>query len=68
MDGSIFDYWQAIVGLIAIVGVWIAWRQFRSGKKLTENNIRNGHRNKQQGGSGKTSNTIEGGNDNEQSG
>ena len=68
MQGSIFDYWQAIVGLIAVIGVGIAWWQFKRGDVKTTNKITHGDRNVQRGGEGTTSNTIEHGDDNQQGG
>ncbi|SHK04290.1 hypothetical protein SAMN05444000_117101 [Shimia gijangensis] len=68
MQGSVFDYWQAIVGLIAVIGVWIAWRQFKGGSTKTQNTISHGDRNTQSGGAGSTENSVEHGDDNQQSG
>lgn len=68
MQGSIFEWWQAIVGLIAIVGVWIAWRQWRKPSTRTENLVERGDRNTQTGGPGATKNTIKDGDDNRQGG
>ena len=68
MQGSTFDYWQAIVGLIAVIGVYIAWRQFKSTGPKTRNEITHGSRNKQTGGTGPTENRIDHGDDNEQKG
>ena len=68
MQTSILDYWQAIVGLFAVIGVWIAWKQFKGGARKTENKINHGSRNTQAGGDGTTSNTVEHGDDNQQSG
>lgn len=68
MSGSVLDYWQAIVGLIAVFGVWITWRQYKGRAKTTENTIRHGSRNTQGGGAGHTANKIEHGDDNQQSG
>ncbi|WP_139246417.1 hypothetical protein [Thalassovita taeanensis] len=50
MQGSVWDYWQAIVGLVAVLGVWIAWRQFRAAGPKTRNEITGGSRNTQSGG------------------
>lgn len=68
MDGSIFDYWQAIVGVFAIIGVYFAYRQFKSSGPKTQNDITGGSRNTQTGGDGETVNRIKDGNDNQQSG
>lgn len=68
MAQSIFDYWQAFVGLIVVIGVWIAWRQYRSRRPKTENTIVGGNRNTQTGGDGDTVNTIRHGDDNDQKG
>lgn len=68
MQGNVFDYWQAIVGLVAIIGVWIAYRQWKRSGPKTTNTIRDGDRNIQKGGPGETVNTIKGGDDNQQSG
>ncbi len=68
MAQSILDYWQAIVGLVAVFGVWIAWRQYKTRRPRTENIIVGGNRNTQSGGDGDTVNTIREGNDNDQSG
>lgn len=68
MQGSIFDYWQAIVGLVAILGVYIAWQQWRKQGPTTINKITHGDRNQQQGGIADTENTIEHGDDNIQKG
>jgi len=39
MEGSIWDYWQAIVGLVAVIGVWIAWRQFKDRKPANKTKV-----------------------------
>ena len=65
MSGSILDYWQAFVGLIAVFGVYITWRSTRT---KTKNTITHGNRNTQTGGMGTTENTITHGDDNSQSG
>ena len=68
MTYTIFDYWQAIVGLVAVIGVWIAWRQYKSRGPKTENTIVGGNRNVQSGGEGDTVNTVKIGDDNDQRG
>jgi len=68
MQGSIFDYWQAIVGLVAVVGVWIAWRQFRKRGPDTTNIAEGSSRVKQSGGSGDTKNVSRDSEDVDQSG
>ena len=68
MTGSIFDYWQAIVGLVAIIGVFFAWRQWRGKAPKTENTIEHGSGNAQTGGEGDTVNKIIHGDNNQQGG
>ena len=64
----ILDYWQALVGLVAVIGVWIAWRQQKGGKPKTTNTITHGDGNIQTGGNGATENRIDHGSNNQQSG
>ena len=68
MDASLFEYWGAIVGGFVVFGVWIAWRQYRTRKPATRNTVTGGNRNKQSGGGGDTVNTVENGDNNDQSG
>ena len=68
MTQTILDYWQAIVGLVAVIGVWITWRQYKARGPKTENTIVGGNRNLQSGGAGETVNTVKNGDDNDQSG
>ena len=68
MQGSIFDYWQAIVGLIAVFGVWIAWRQWRKAKPDTTNIADGSSRVKQSGDLGTTHNEVRNSDDVDQSG
>jgi hypothetical protein len=68
MSGAIFDYWQAIVGLFAIIGVYFAYRQWKADTPKTTNTIRQGNRNQQEGGKGQTENRIDHGDDNAQKG
>ena len=62
------DWWVIAGVLVAVAGVWIAWRQLKGGKPTTTNAIKTGNRNTQQGGSGSTVNQIDNGDDNEQRG
>jgi ABC-type nickel/cobalt efflux system permease component RcnA len=62
------DWWVIAGVLVAVIGVWIAWRQYRKGRATTHNTIKGGNRNTQQGGFGSTVNQIEDGDDNEQRG
>ncbi|WP_143529944.1 hypothetical protein [Salibaculum halophilum] len=62
------DWWVIAGVLVAVFGVWIAWRQYRAAKPKTENTILGGNRNRQSGGDGDTVNTIRHGDDNDQSG
>lgn len=62
------DWWVIAGVLVAVVGVWIAWRQYRKGQPTTRNSIKGGNRNAQRGGAGSTGNRIEDGDDNEQRG
>lgn len=68
MDQPILDYWQAIVGLFVVLGVWIAWRQYKARRPKTENTIVDGNRNTQSGVEGETVNTVKHGDDNDQRG
>lgn len=59
------DGWVIAGVLIAALGIFIVWR--RSGKK-TENVIRHGSGNMQTGGDGDVRNTVDHGDNNNQSG
>ncbi|MEP3786710.1 hypothetical protein [Ascidiaceihabitans sp.] len=65
---SIFDYWGAIVGLISVVGVFIAWRQWRAPSNTTTNTADRSTNVKQKGGAGTTQNTANNSRDVDQSG
>jgi LPXTG-motif cell wall-anchored protein len=61
--------WWVIVGVLAgIAGAFFAWRQIRKPKRKTTNTITSGSGNTQTGGPGETSNAIDRGDNNNQSG
>jgi len=72
MQGSIFDYWQAIVGLVAVIGTVIgtviAWQRWRKPGTDTTNIAEGSSRVKQSGGPGTTRNEARNSEDVDQSG
>lgn len=63
-----FEWWQALVGLVVMFGVWIAWRQYKSRKPDTTNIAQGSSRVKQSGGNGTTRNEARDSEDVDQAG
>ncbi len=68
MQQLFLDYWGAFVGLVAVVGVWITWRQTRKNKTDTRNVANSSENVTQKGGSGTTVNEARNSKDVDQSG
>lgn len=62
------DYWTIGAVIVAIIGVYIAYRQLKGGSVKTTNTVENGKRNELSGGDGQTVNRVSGGDDNKLSG
>ncbi|MEP1520280.1 hypothetical protein [Ascidiaceihabitans sp.] len=65
---SIFDYWGAIVGLISVVGVVIAWRGTRKPKAGKTQTMTNSSRSRQEAIGGDIDQNMDNVTDGEQKG
>ncbi|TCM77823.1 hypothetical protein [Rhodovulum steppense] len=65
---ELLDWWQALVGLVAVIGVAITWLQVRRPRVDTTNVASNARRVRQTGGPGVTRNEATSSEDVDQSG